>query len=770
MPRRSRFRRALVSTAAGRGPRPVRHLVALALLLTLVTAPLLAALQSVALPASAAAKPRAAEADPLLVHIDQVPDTIPASGTFRVDGTVTNNTDEQWLAINLHLFNSSVPLANADLLAESAAQDPNEYFGDRITETGSFARVEVLEPGQSASFRITVTVEQMGLVGAQAGVYSVGVHAFGDSSTPRDTVADGRARTFVPVVDPGKRQVEVSVVVPVRGEIWFTPEGRLDRVERWKRSLSPGGRLHTLLELDDADVSVSWLVDPAVLAAVSRLAAGNPARSSDPVDSPTESPGTDDPSPTGTTSPSSPDTGTPSWEEDARVTPVHPPLPEGTELSEAEAEVAQVATDWLAEFRDVTEGGDVLALPYGDVDVSAAARHQPGTVAAAVKRSKEVMDLLEIPSRSAIAPRTGLLSAEAAATVPEDTLVLLSDTAFTLAPSAPDGVVDLAGRTTVVTSAAAATGGPGPTTATDPLALRQRLVSEAALRLTSDEPSPVVLVLPSGWTPEDPSRLLEGIESRWLSVAPVRSLAVNQTKPVSTDQLSYSESDAEEELPEYVFSRAKDLTKAAELFENVLTRLTTVVGQASDEAYVSVSEGRRANPQDSALHLSDTARTFFEQLTRITVEVPRAITLTSASGTVGATIVNGIDQPVTVRLATTSDDGLEIDDAGEVQIAPGARHRLLLNVRATRQGRHDVHLLVTSVDGVPLGAQTSLPLRSSIISDKVWGALATAAGLLFVTVTYRIVRRIRGVRAGDPVRPPLPGDDPAPEPEPEEQP
>ena len=47
----------------------------------------------------------------------------------------------------------------------------------------------------------------------------------------------------------------------------------------------------------------------------------------------------------------------------------------------------------------------------------------------------------------------------------------------------------------------------------------------------------------------------------------------------------------------------------------------------------------------------------------------------------------------------------------------------------------------------------------AIVDDAVWIVAAIAAGLLFVTVVFRIVRRVRRVRAGEPVRPPLEDDE-----------
>ena len=50
----------------------------------------------------------------------------------------------------------------------------------------------------------------MGITG-EPGVYWIGVHALGSNADGRDLVADGRARTFIPLVtkDQAKRTVDV---------------------------------------------------------------------------------------------------------------------------------------------------------------------------------------------------------------------------------------------------------------------------------------------------------------------------------------------------------------------------------------------------------------------------------------------------------------------------------------------------------------------------------------------------------------------------------
>ena len=59
-------------------------------------------------------------------------------------------------------------------------------------------------PGERAPFTIQVPVDDLPITG-DPGVYWFGVHALGTSADGRDLVADGRARTFIPLVPKSAR-------------------------------------------------------------------------------------------------------------------------------------------------------------------------------------------------------------------------------------------------------------------------------------------------------------------------------------------------------------------------------------------------------------------------------------------------------------------------------------------------------------------------------------------------------------------------------------
>ncbi len=231
----------------------------------------------------AAALPgRRAEGDaPLSITIDELtPSSIPAKGKVRISGWVTNDSDETWSAINVHAFISNDPITNDGDLAFESTRGSEEFVGDRITVPGTFDTITELTPGASQPYtdRIPVSV----LDAQEPGVYWFGVHALGTNAAGRDEVADGRARTFLPYVprkDRG-RPVDTALVLPIRHQVLYEPDGALADTDRWVETLGDGGQLSSILDFGIAagNNPLTWLIDPAVPDAASRLADGNQPR------------------------------------------------------------------------------------------------------------------------------------------------------------------------------------------------------------------------------------------------------------------------------------------------------------------------------------------------------------------------------------------------------------------------------------------------------------------------------------------------------------
>jgi hypothetical protein len=667
------------------------------------------------------------------VTIDALsPSYLPAKGPVRVNGTLTNNTDERWTAINVHLFIGDAPITSSEELADATKLAPAEPVGDRITAPGTFATVTSLEPGASAQFSIKVSRSDLGVT--QPGVYWFGVHALGESSKPRDDIADGRARTFLPLVPRGSGLVNTALVIPIRHEVRYSPSGQILDTRAWASTLDTGGSLRSLVDFGAAAGSspVTWLIDPAVPDAVRDLVAGNPAR-------PLDETAVAVPGGTGSTAPSA----EPSQSDGSAGSP--PVEPDGAQPSGRKNPASEPGAAWLLRLRASLGADDqVLTLPYGDLDVSAASVRDPEMYEQARRRTGAQLDSWNVDSTPAVGSPSGYLRPEALRMITPQSTSLITDQMF--GPTAP-ALAQVSGRTVTVASSSAAAGGPGP----DPLGLmpmRQQILSEAALRLLSPGKRPLVVVLPPEWNPQGATDFFSGLDVPWLQLTDVDSVTTQRAESVDRDQLDYPESQVAAELDAANFASATDLIRIGRTLDQVLVRNDAVGDDVLSEALNGLSYSSREHPDASRAEADRSRQRISRQLSSIRVDAPPAVTLSSTTGRFSATIANNLDQPVRVRVESLADEPLTISDTDPIEVAAGGRSSILLEAATTQLGVHNVRLVVTSEDGTPLGSSATLPVRSVQVSQVIWLILGTGVALLFGAIVVRLVRRVRRARAG----------------------
>ena len=155
----------------------------------------------------------------------------------------------------------------------------------------------------------------------------------------------------------------------------------------------------------------------------------------------------------------------------------------------------RAAQQWLTAMKQVltTGTGQAFGLPYGDLAGRSALRHDPLLLAEGIRRTGHSLRPWRVPLSPAVSPPDGRMTGAAVGRLPRATEVLLDDTGYDgPAPAA----VTVKARTVVLAASAAAEGGPGPVDPTSNLALRQRILAEAALRFL-DEQQPLVVNLPT---------------------------------------------------------------------------------------------------------------------------------------------------------------------------------------------------------------------------------------------------------------------------------
>ncbi|MCR1785448.1 hypothetical protein KVF89_23120 [Nocardioides carbamazepini] len=755
--------------------RPSRLLAGLAtaLLLGLAT-PALAGVPAASAapggPAPAAAPetaPKTAEYDPPLeVTIDELtPGVLPRTGPLVIRGWVTNVDLETWQRINLYpMFGAGAdcvgcpPAMTTEAeLIDAVATDPEAQVGVRkIDDPDVQAQIETLGPGESQAYSIRIPQRVLREVFADptTGVYWFGVHALGENPDGRDLLADGRARTFLPYVEPGtSARVDTAVVVPLRGRVAHSADGELGRTDWWEEALSPEGVLGGPLAFGSASgtAPVTWLVDPAVPDAVNQLAAGNPVRAITPVAPDGGSEESEDPSPSGSPSDDDADEAGEGTDDAADL---------GAATLDPDDTLVRAAQSWVQRAATVLPDDTVAALPYGDPDLSAAARALPSLYATARKHAAPTLAAWGVEATPVVASRNGYLDAAAIADVDDGATVLLGEQMFS-AEAFPDGapvggLVD--DRPIVPTSTATARGGPGPDPALAPVALRQRLLSEAVVRILragDERPDPLVVVLPSSIDAAGARDFWSGLDTDLVTLVDLptltrtNDLAVNTAdadeRQLDPDDLAYPQGQVAAQLDASVFNEAGSLIRAGRSLQSILGEAYTIGDTLVGEALAGTSYAMR-DDADAGPRLGRSRAWVEDQLDQVGLDAPQGVTLSSSSGSFNVAVSNTLDHAVTVRIEVATDDGATISVANPIVLAANSRSSVPVSADMRGTGVHNVRLRLTDADGTPLGAEDELPIRSGQVGVVIWAIIGTGAGILFVAIGIRLVRRFRAAR------------------------
>jgi hypothetical protein len=670
---------------------------------------------------SRSAPPRAAapaETPSFSVTIDTMaPAAVPTRGPVVLRGRVTNTTDETWTGLNVHPFLSPSPMRTAAEVELAAASDPDIFIDARIVTPGAFDdSIDELAPGATARWvvRLPQEVLQEEIDGTE-GVYWIGVHVLGANSEGRDGLADGRARSFIPLMGRNAPVVPTSLVVPFRRSTLHDADGRVAGEDEWNGELAPGGRLENLLSFVERAGTgrLTLLVDPAVLDVVGQLAAGNPVRDLSPTPAKNEEPPVE------------------GDEED----------PPGADQDRARA--------WLERFIDAASDQRVLALPYADLDQAGAARNDPGLNGRARNQSEVVLDELGIAATPVIAPPSGQLTAEALSLFDDGETVLLSSDAlpsrFADAEDVPTAVTS-DGRRIAVYDVAAASGGPGPNPRLDPVSLRQRVLSEAAVRSLRDDEQPLVVTLPSDFDPGALSRgFFAGLNSPFVRLATTLEDATDEAPEVG--ELVYSGRQLQRELDPGNYAATADLIDSGETLDRLLSANDTVGVEVVREALGTASYMQRDDPVAASSAGYAATAWIDDRLGKVQLSAPSFVILSADSGPFAVTVTNGLDQPIRLRIGALTRDDLVIKAPQTIELEADKQQSVTLTAQADSIGVHPLRLIATDDTGRPLGASEEISVRSNKVGRIIWVIMGSGVGILFLAIAVRLVRRFRGARA-----------------------
>jgi len=281
--------------------------------------------------------------------------------------------------------------------------------------------------------------------------------------------------------------------------------------------------------------------------------------------------------------------------------------------------------------------------------------------------------------------------------------------------------------------------------------VRQRLLADAALHaLSPARDEPLVRFLPPGWDPGDDwrrARFFQGLDVPWLSSVDVADVLDDLSTAPSVDpeeNLDYPDAESDAELPLPAVLSTEGLMAQGSIVEELVTDDSAVDDAIIRQALLTSSVWSRWRPGLAAERAVAARDRVSGWLDEVTVRGPAFVTMSSESGTFQVTIVNGLDQRVTVGLrASVPGDDFRLSTPEPVELAPHSRGAMRIDASSTDIGVHLVTLQPVSREGTPLGRPTQVSIRSSRVGRILWIVMIVGGTALFVAIGLRIWRRVR---------------------------
>lgn len=674
---------------------------------------------------------------PLQVVLDGLTPAVPRpKGQLTVTGHLVNagNATVKGVSVRLRLSRVKV-VSRGDLAALAAGQSVRD--GSPIAAPGASADVGDLVPGASAPFTLTAALDDLRL--GSLGVFPLTVEARGVRAGGQEggyLRRLGVTRTFLPwAPDPLEAvPTQLAWVWPLAD----VPHRRVDGVfadDELATSLAPGGRLEGLVQAATGR-PVTWLVDPMLLddaRAMSqgyRVAAGAGAGG-------TGSGGTGGTGSGGAAEQKAPEEGT-----------------GGT-----------AARAFLSDLVAATGTADVVALPFADPDVRALlAAGQTSVLPAAAERGQATAtDVLGRPVTTAVAaPPGGFATAGelGALRAAGSSAVLLDARAL---PARGDGTAT--GRATLTVAgaqepvalwddtltrlASATPSGPG-----SELLDRQRFLAETEM-VTAESPGvqrTVVIAPPHDWQvdPQQAARLLALTASApWLKLVTLsEALAVpppdaDRGPLVTGPPADEASTGAAGPLPTDYVDAVGTTVARGQSAASVLRDPAPVRTSYQVQGERMVSASLRTDLARGRALLDQTRAALSARIGAVRI-LPASATLGSSAADIPVTVVNDLDQTVTVKVVFSSaSPRLSVRAPDPVEVAPGSKARVLVPVTARANGVVDVSARLLTPAGDPLGEPVAVRVR--IAQYGLAGVLVTAGAalLLFLGAGHNIYRRVR---------------------------
>ena len=445
------------------------------------------------------------------------------------------------------------------------------------------------------------------------------------------------------------------------------------------------------------------------------------------------------------------------------------------------------AGPWLTQLADAAEATGLLALPYGDPDVTAMSRgtdvrfRDDLSLAGALSRSAVAETVRVTPLQTVAWPPAGVVTPAAA-----DALSRGGARALVLDPSAYEQLDSEPSRTPSARTLLPSSSGTDleglvadpylSDLVTGELAAQvgsrlaeQRFLAETAI-VAAEAPSlsRTLVIAPERRGDLDQTAATAALRDLgrvpWLCPVSLAAVAQDEEQCASTtvpvavpepqDRGQLRTSAAGELSPDYLGAVSTERQRAVQLTEAVLTDtadppVTAMKAQLRRAVARAESSAWRSEGTGAGEALKELRQDLDDQVGQVVLRGGQVL-LTSSSGTIQVGLTNNLNVPVTVRVRFEARTlGLLTKETGLIEVAPDTT--VPVNVRATaqRSGRFFVDAHVVDRNGQDFGQPTVVSLRSTRYGRTALALTIGGAGVLLIAAAARLVRRaVRRSTAG----------------------
>ncbi|MDT0342157.1 DUF6049 family protein [Streptomyces litchfieldiae] len=727
-----------VSRMRGRGSSAGRGRRLASLLAVVVSFPLLTGLVPTAM-AAAPADDFGTGDRSATVAITEVSPVAPGEeDTLSIRGTITNEGSSAIIDSSVEA-RQGVPLSGRSAIDEWLARTGFDQAADGGIVRGHGQDIGTIEPGMSRTFSLQVPVSALAL--GDDGVYQLGVGLTGQREDARWDQVLGVGRTVLPW-QPGEGtadspQTRLTVLWPLISTTHLTAQMGADeaqtpafRDESLLAEISPGGRLDQLVSLG-ADLPVTWVVDPDLLASVDAMT------------------------------------------EEYRVF-------DGDELVNGDGQ--DQARAWLLKLEEAVNGDEVVALPFGDPDLAslahqgidvqgalgqlATATEAAGTTVETVLNGVQASTDFAWPVEGAIDPEIVSVATSAGAhhVITRSDSLRPGDLTYTPSAVRPIG----GGTTAIVADARLSTLFEGDMTSTANASLAQQQLLAQTLAITQQEPAnerSIVMApqrMPSAAQAQAMADALVTLrdDAHWVAFADLSDAAQAEPDPAANQEVpgagDYPRELRAQELPVGAFQSMRETQRTLEDFQVILTRDDRVAPPFGNAIRREMSVSWRGN-EDEAAEYRSTVQDGLEELTERVHLIPKSpITLSGRSATIPVTVQNNLVQDVhnlELRLTSSRRLGLEVSEPQEITISGGHSQSVKFSTTARANGVFYLEARLYA-DGKPYGEPMRFRAEVTSITSEVMMVIAggvllvVLAGIRMYTQRKRAARQPAGAGVG----------------------